>query len=141
MQACNFPEKRTRWQVFSCESCETLKNIFFVEHLRATASEQTWNFMWCYSWLSETGHPTQWHIQTYWLSCICTIVTWNTFIRRTYVFLINYTLKDPTNIYVLVFFRTPCEVFWSVMNKSTVRSSRSQLLYRLAISKKFTYFL
>ena len=103
MQACNFPEKRTRWQVFSCESCETLKNIFFVEHLRATASEQTWNFMWCYSWLSETGHPTQWHIQTYWLSCICTIVTWNTFIRRTYVFLINYTLKDPTNIYMCWF--------------------------------------
>ena len=36
--ACNFIKKETMVQVFSCEFCEISKNIFFTEHLRATAS-------------------------------------------------------------------------------------------------------
>ena len=37
-KACNFIKKETLAQVFSCEFCETSKNIFFTEHLWATAS-------------------------------------------------------------------------------------------------------
>ena len=43
--ACNFIKKETLAQVFSCEFCETSKNTFFTEHLRATAfgtSEIVW---------------------------------------------------------------------------------------------------
>ena len=36
--ACNFIKKEALEQVFSCECCEISKNIFFTEHLRATAS-------------------------------------------------------------------------------------------------------
>ena len=35
---CNFIEKETPTQVFSCELGEVLKNTFFSEHLRTTAS-------------------------------------------------------------------------------------------------------
>ena len=35
----NFPEAATLTQVFSCEFCETSKNTFLIEHLRATASD------------------------------------------------------------------------------------------------------
>ena len=38
LQACNFIEKETLTQVFSCEFCKISKNIFFTEHLGATAS-------------------------------------------------------------------------------------------------------
>ena len=31
--------KKTQMQVFSCAYCEFYKNIYFEEHLRATASE------------------------------------------------------------------------------------------------------
>ena len=36
---CNFIEKETLAQAFSCEFCEISKNAFFTEHLRETASE------------------------------------------------------------------------------------------------------
>ena len=36
-QACNFIKKETLGQVFSCEFCESFKNIFFTERLRTTA--------------------------------------------------------------------------------------------------------
>ena len=39
VKACNFIKKETLAQVFSCEFCEIFKNIYFLEHLRATASE------------------------------------------------------------------------------------------------------
>ena len=38
-EACNFIEKETLTQAFSCESCEISKNTFFTEHLWTTASE------------------------------------------------------------------------------------------------------
>ena len=38
--ACNFINKETLARVFSCEFCEISKNIFFTEHLWATASEE-----------------------------------------------------------------------------------------------------
>ena len=38
-QATNFTEKEIPAQVFSCEFCEIFKNIFFIELLRATASQ------------------------------------------------------------------------------------------------------
>ena len=34
---CNFIEKETLAQVFTCDFCEISKNIFFTEHLWATA--------------------------------------------------------------------------------------------------------
>ena len=37
-EACNFIKKETLAQVFSFELCDIFKNIFFTEHLRATAS-------------------------------------------------------------------------------------------------------
>ena len=37
-KACNFIKKESLAQVFSCEFCEISKNIFFTEHLWATAS-------------------------------------------------------------------------------------------------------
>ena len=37
--ACNYIKKETPAQMFSCELCEIIKNIFFTEHLRVTASE------------------------------------------------------------------------------------------------------
>ena len=39
--ACNFIKKETLAQGFSCEFCEISKNIFFTEHVWATASKQT----------------------------------------------------------------------------------------------------
>ena len=36
-EACNFIEKETLAQVFSCEFCEISKNIFFTDHLWTTA--------------------------------------------------------------------------------------------------------
>ena len=39
-EAYNFIKKETLAQVFSCEVCEISKNIFFKEHLWATASLQ-----------------------------------------------------------------------------------------------------
>ena len=36
-EACNFIEKETLAQVFSCELCEISKNTFFTEHLWMTA--------------------------------------------------------------------------------------------------------
>ena len=41
-KACNFIKKGTLPQVFSCEFCEISKNTFFTEHLRATASVDTY---------------------------------------------------------------------------------------------------
>ena len=38
-QACNFIKKEILAQVFSCEFYEISKNIFFTEHLSATALE------------------------------------------------------------------------------------------------------
>ena len=38
-QACNFIKKETLAQVFSYEFCEISNNIFFTEHLWATASK------------------------------------------------------------------------------------------------------
>ena len=37
-RACNFIEKETLAQVFSCEFCKSSKNTFFTEQLRVTAS-------------------------------------------------------------------------------------------------------
>ena len=37
-EVCNFINKETLAQVFSCEFCEISKNTFFTEHLWATAS-------------------------------------------------------------------------------------------------------
>ena len=37
-EACSFIKKGTLAQVFSCEFCQISKNIFFTEHLWATAS-------------------------------------------------------------------------------------------------------
>ena len=39
VSACNFIKKETLALVFSCEFCEISKNIFFTEHLWATAPE------------------------------------------------------------------------------------------------------
>ena len=39
-EACNFINKETLAQVFSCEFCDIWKNTFFIEHLWATASEE-----------------------------------------------------------------------------------------------------
>ena len=36
--SCNFIKKETPIQVFSCESDETFKNNFFVDHIQTTAS-------------------------------------------------------------------------------------------------------
>ena len=36
---CIFIKKETLAQVSSCEFCEIFQNTFFIEHLRATASE------------------------------------------------------------------------------------------------------
>ena len=38
-KACNFIEKGTPTQLFSCEFCYILKNTFFAEHLRVTTSD------------------------------------------------------------------------------------------------------
>ena len=38
-KASNFIKKETLAQVLSCEFCKFFKNIFFTEHLWATASE------------------------------------------------------------------------------------------------------
>ena len=40
LQACNFTEKETLSQVFSCELCEISKNAFFTGHFWTTASKQ-----------------------------------------------------------------------------------------------------
>ena len=37
-EACNFIEKETLTQVFSCHFGKISKNTFFIEHLRVTAS-------------------------------------------------------------------------------------------------------
>ena len=37
-EACNFIEKETLSQVFSCKFCEISRNTFFTEHLWATVS-------------------------------------------------------------------------------------------------------
>ena len=37
-KACNFIKKETLAQVFSCEFYEVYKNVFFTEHVWATAS-------------------------------------------------------------------------------------------------------
>ena len=42
-EACNFIKKEMLAQVFSYEFCEIYKNTFFIEHLRATASEVSQN--------------------------------------------------------------------------------------------------
>ena len=42
-EACNFIKKETLAQVFSWEFCEISKNTFFIEHLRANASEVSHN--------------------------------------------------------------------------------------------------
>ena len=42
-KACNFIKKETLAQVFSCEFREIFKNIFFIEHLRETTSENILN--------------------------------------------------------------------------------------------------
>ena len=42
-QACSFIKKETLAQVLSCEFCQISKNIFFTEHLWATASEYNRN--------------------------------------------------------------------------------------------------
>ena len=39
LRSATFLKKQTPTQVFFCEVCETFKNIFFTEHLRATASD------------------------------------------------------------------------------------------------------
>ena len=39
--ACNFIEKETLAQLFSCEFCEISKNNFFTEHLHTSASKDT----------------------------------------------------------------------------------------------------
>ena len=38
LQASDFIKNETLVQVFSCEFCESFKNTFFTEHIRATAS-------------------------------------------------------------------------------------------------------
>ena len=38
-EVCNFIKKETLAQLFSCEFCESSRNIFFTKHLCATASE------------------------------------------------------------------------------------------------------
>ena len=43
-EACNFIQKETLAQVFSCEFSEISKNIFFTEHLWTTAAIITWIF-------------------------------------------------------------------------------------------------
>ena len=39
-QACNYIEKETLTQVFSCDPSEIFENTFLTEHLRASASEK-----------------------------------------------------------------------------------------------------
>ena len=51
-EACNLIKKETPVKVFSCEFCETLNNILFAEHLRATASIDLLIF-WCLSDLAQ----------------------------------------------------------------------------------------
>ena len=42
-KACNFIEKGTVGQIFSCEFWEISKNAFFTERLRVTASVTSWD--------------------------------------------------------------------------------------------------
>ena len=44
-KACNFIEKKALPQVFSCEFRQISKNIFFTEHLPATASAASKNMI------------------------------------------------------------------------------------------------
>ena len=37
-EVCNFIKEETLAQVFFCEFCKISKNIFFIEHISATAS-------------------------------------------------------------------------------------------------------
>ena len=48
-KVCNFIEKETLAQVFSCEFCEISKNTFFLQHLRwllLVALPWTWSITW-----------------------------------------------------------------------------------------------
>ena len=60
--ACNFIKKETLAQVFCCEFCEIFKNLFFTEHLWATASVYCWSknlkiywlkVLWTITWIQE----------------------------------------------------------------------------------------
>ena len=63
-EACNFIKKETLAQVFFCELCKILKNIFFTEHHRKTASllkmvkSDTWHGLiylwWVNAWTKKT---------------------------------------------------------------------------------------
>ena len=43
----NFIRRETLAQVFSCQFYEILKNLIFIEHLRATASVNLCEVIWC----------------------------------------------------------------------------------------------
>ena len=43
-EACNFIKQETLAQVVSCEFWKIFKNSFFTEHIRETASEETYRF-------------------------------------------------------------------------------------------------
>ena len=45
-QSWNFIKKEALAQVFSCEFCETFKNIFFIEHLRWLLLSEKYFFCW-----------------------------------------------------------------------------------------------
>ena len=38
LQGCNVTKKKTPTQVFSCDICEIVKNIYFEEHLQTITS-------------------------------------------------------------------------------------------------------
>ena len=57
LQACSIIKKETPTQKFSCEIWEILKNNYFEEHLRMTASVQ-WFMTWCQSGTRTPGPGT-----------------------------------------------------------------------------------
>ena len=71
--ACNFIEKETLAQVFSCEFCEISKNTFFREHLRwlllelGLTSEAAKNLLFIkYRENASTPGLLAWYKQLYW---------------------------------------------------------------------------
>ena len=57
LQACNAIKKETPTQVFFSEIWEILKNNYFEEHLRMTASVQ-WFMAWCQIGIRTSGSET-----------------------------------------------------------------------------------
>ena len=63
-EACNFIQKETLAQVFSCEFCEISKNTFFTEHLWTTASKMN-------DLKIILGVPDNFFVNWFWKAFVC----------------------------------------------------------------------